>query len=555
MTEKPQDVNDFARMYGPDAVRAGFDHGTSSAGGKDGAATSNAGDAWPKLERSLISEDRPPAPPFDWDAVPPVSVEWIKGTASDCGAPVDYVFAVLVAVASAVIGNVLRVSPGIGWVEQLHLWFALVGPPSSNKTPALTPFKAVCNEIENDEKGAHDDAMLRYTEKKEAAAVALQQWQNQVKAAVKEGETPPPIPSEAREPDKPIPPRIMIADASTEKIGDLLAGNHRGLVLVRSELSGWLGQFDRYGGKGADRAFYLEAWDGGSHVIDRVKFGATPLHVPYASLAIVGNLQPDHLRDVFSGIDDGLAARLFYIWPEPIPPQPLKQSSDHDRARQLREAFARLRGLKWGRDGQGNSVPVVLRLETAALDVLQAVRNEVFEANQVDGAGVMAGWRGKNPGRLLRLALVFEMLEWSLAEDRDHPGLVSLDMVERAADYLDYADAMMKRAVAGLALTDAQRDAAQLARHIVRVGPKAFLSHLDEKARQAISTDEDAAQKAVLNERKIYRAEGFRALRHEGRRQRAFAELVSAGWMRPASPSNSIRPRGDWSLNPAIWRT
>src|SRR6266436_9243309 len=140
-----------------------------------------------------------------------------------------------------------------------------------------------------------------------------------------------------------------------------------------ASFSGWLGQFDRYGGAGADRAFYLESWDGGSHVIDRVKFGGVPLRIPYASLAIVGSLQPDHLRKVFEGINDGLAARFIYVWPSPVPPQRPDRAGAEDRIKTLQSAFAKLRRLNWGRDDVGDPVPIILRLEEPALKILDRV--------------------------------------------------------------------------------------------------------------------------------------------------------------------------------------
>jgi hypothetical protein len=502
-------------------------------------AGNDAGDAWPEPDRSLLNDDRPPAPAFDWDAVPLVWVDWIKGTAADCGAPVDYVAAALFGVASSIIGNARRVSPWPGWVEQPHLWFALVGFPSTNKTIALAPLKTACNEIEKSEQGAHHEAMRRYLEKKERAKAVREQWQGDVKKALKDKAEPPPIPTDARGPDEPVPPRSMIADATTEEAGRLLAGNHRGLALVRSELAGWLGQLDRYGGEGADRAFYLEAWDGGSHVMDRVKFNGVPLRIPYTSLAIVGNLQPDHLRGVFSGIDDGLAARFLYIWPEPIAPKRPHQTGAGERAKRLREAFARMRGLDWGRDNQRNPVPVILHLEEEALAVLDGVRLEIFEANQADGSGVMGGWRGKNSGRLLRLALVFEMLQWAWDGDGDPPNVISLEMLRRAADYIDYATAMMKRCLAGLALTAAQCEAANLARYLIRSGREHFVL--------------EGVGQPLLNERKNYQTAGFHALRDKDHRRGAFDELKDAGWVRPAASSTGGRRRGDWLLNPRIW--
>jgi putative DNA primase/helicase len=366
-----------------------------------------------------------------------------------------------------------------------------------------------------------------YAEKKEAAGAAWRQWQSEVKQAVANGETLPSMPKDAQELEEPNAPRVMIADASTEEVAKLLARNHHGLVLVRSELSGWLGQFDRYGGAGADRAFYLETWDGGSHVIDRVKFNGVPLRVPYASLAIVGSLQPDHLRKVFDGINDGLAARFIYVWPTPVPPQRPDRLGAEGRIRTLRDAFAKLRRLNWDCDDSGDPVPMILRLEESALKILDKVREEAFEANQTRGAGLMTGWRGKNPGRLLRLALVFELLQWAVVGDTE-PMSISAEMTARAADFLDYSTSMMGHVFRDLLVTDADRDVASLARLI------------------------KASSATLLNEREIYQKEGFHRLRDKKHRENVFAKLVEAGWIRRADAPTGGRPRGDWNVNPKV---
>jgi hypothetical protein len=77
--------------------------------------------------------------------------------------------------------------------------------------------------------------------------------------------------------------------------------------------------------------------------------------------------------------------------------------------------------------------------------------------------GLAAGWHGKNPGRLLRLALDFEHLTWAACDDGvPEPASVSADTMARAGGFLDYAAAMFERVAAGLAVTQAQADAAQI---------------------------------------------------------------------------------------------
>src|SRR5262249_18801557 len=120
----------------------------SNAGQKSSDAN---GQSWPDPDLYLVSDDRMPAPAFDWQTVPPGWESWLRGISEDTGAPVDYVFANLLGVASGIIGNARRASPWLGWVEQPHLWVANVGNPSSAKTPALGPFKAAIAELERAE--------------------------------------------------------------------------------------------------------------------------------------------------------------------------------------------------------------------------------------------------------------------------------------------------------------------------------------------------------------------------------------------------------------------
>ena len=55
--------------------------------------------------------------------------------------------------------------------------------------------------------------------------------------------------------DRPLMPRVMAIDETTAELQHLLSGQPRGLLYMRDELAGWLGNLDRYGGHGADRAF------------------------------------------------------------------------------------------------------------------------------------------------------------------------------------------------------------------------------------------------------------------------------------------------------------
>ena len=85
---------------------------------------------------------------------------------------------------------------------------------------------------------------------------------------------------------------------------------------------------------------------------DRVKYRGQPVRIPRTALAIPGGMQPDRLRGALAGADDGLAARLAYVWPDPAPILSLAneaQAEAHARCDQLTAGARRLYGLAMDR--------------------------------------------------------------------------------------------------------------------------------------------------------------------------------------------------------------
>jgi hypothetical protein len=132
-----------------------------------------------------------------------------------------------------------------------------------------------------------DDALRRHETDKQAAKAKREAWEVEVKAAVKSGESPPAMPGDAETPDPPVRPRVRVADATVEALAALAASLPRGLLLVRDELAGWFGGFDRYGAGGSDRAFAIEMYGGRSYVVDRVKH-AEPRRIRHLSIGVLG---------------------------------------------------------------------------------------------------------------------------------------------------------------------------------------------------------------------------------------------------------------------------
>ncbi len=479
---------------------------------------------WGEPDMSVLNPRRRP-PAFPASLFGPYWADWIQRQAEGKSAPMDYVGMTLLVTASALIGNAVRVSPWDGWQEPAHLWAALVGSPSSGKSPAMDPVMEIIGELEAERAEAFRDLKAEYDAAALAAKFAREEWETALKASVKNGTPPPAMPDAAREPLRPERPRIRIGDATTEAIMNVLVHQPKGVLMLRDELAGWLGGFNRYsGGEGGDRALWLEAWNGRSFVVDRVKTGE-PLTIPHLSVAVLGGIQPDRLSaTLLKGVDDGLTARFLFVWPEPAP---LARPKGIPQGAEARHVLKALYGLEMASDAHGNPVPRVVSLTDEAAALFEpwwiAQRDDEPE-------GPLASWWGKLPGICLRLAVTLQGLRDALeiAPLRE----VSGDAIQAAIMMIDdYFKPMAERAYGDAALSPADRNAAALAKWLQRTKPD------------------------KINLRDLQRGGGIPALKDRDALKGAVDVLVEAGWLKPA-PSRAGgtqgRQRVDYEVNPVI---
>lgn len=485
---------------------------------------------WPMPDMTLATAQAAPAPALPLGNVFPGGwAEWVSEAAEAAGAPPDYVAGALLSAGGSLIGNARWANPWGEWREPPALKVALIGRPSSNKSPGLDALVGPLNELEAAENADHAERRREWQTLATAAALRREAWQRDVKDAVKAGHAPPRMPAEAEEPTAPQRRRLVSTDPTVEKAARLSAANPRGLLLVRDELAGWMAGMDRYGagGGGSDRAFWLQAYGGRPWTPDRVKDGDTEVSVPHLLWGIVGGIQPDRLAStLLTGDDDGLAARFLYAWPEPRKPVRPRPTPGLARGRAW---MARLRALPWQ-----PPEPVVLPFTEGARAALQDWREQA--AGMEDGAaGLFLSWLGKLPGFAVRLALVLEHLAWAAEpEGREPPEAVGEVALLRAVLFLDeYAVPMARRAFGEAALPQAERDARQLARWLLKQHPRP----------------------EVVNVRVLRRMAGGPGIAGAPRLRAALDELAALGWVRPAPAregETAGRARDDWAINPAL---
>ena len=427
----------------------------------------------PLPDTSLLSPERPPAPIMadaDFDTVFGRWASWIREAAECKNAPSDYVAAPLLSIAGATIGNSRWVSPWSGWEEPPVIWAALVGLPSSGKSPALS---AVLGPLREHEKMLRSEFERRHSDwadKDEIAKLAETSWRKAAQKAIDDGEAPPDKPANARREPEPKRDRIRITDATVERVADILADSWRGLVLCRDELSGWLGNMSRYS-NGSDRPFWLEAYGGGSYEVDR-KSSPAPIRVDHCSVGVVGGIQPDKLDSLLVGQtdDDGLLARMWVVWPSARPLSRPSISLDIDTPRR---AIERLHGLSPIEDKNGERRPFFVHFTDEAQQALHEFRVQCQNwESQADG--LMVSHIGKLPGMAVRLACVLAHLDWAAGpEGAPSPDEIDAATFGRAGHFVgEYLRRHAERVYGSASLAPEVRGAMRIARLIAAERPK-----------------------------------------------------------------------------------
>jgi hypothetical protein len=261
-------------------------------------------DAWPEpLDLFGTSLDLG-LPSLPANALPGVIEEFARDEGERLGVEPGAIALACLVVAASCIHDGFTIQPkrnDTSYVESARLWGMLAGDPGTKKTPimkaAVAPLGALATRWFNAGKGAAAAYQL---------AKKIYDAKEKKYAAKPEGE--PPLP-----PEKPPVRRALINDATVEALSEILPDSPGGLLGVFDELAALFGSFDTYKAKGGrDRQDWLELYNGGQHVIDRISRGT--VHVPNWGVSLLGGIQPDKLRKLAPHLsDDGLVQRFLPV--------------------------------------------------------------------------------------------------------------------------------------------------------------------------------------------------------------------------------------------------
>jgi len=228
-----------------------------------------------------------------------------------------------------------------------------------------------------------------------------------------------------REPEKPALGRIYADDTTVERLADILHENRRGLLIIKDELSGWLGAMNQYkqGGKGADRQFWLSAHTNQPVSVDR-KSLEEPVIVARPFVSIVGGIQPEVLPDFGKDRGDGLIDRFIPVYPKPQ----IGRWTDDEISDHVREEYARtissLYKLRHANDEE-DPFPSKVGMTDEAKALFVAEYNRLHDELEAPGFSqrLRPAW-GKLEAYFARFALILAMTRVAELGNQGQVGIV-----------------------------------------------------------------------------------------------------------------------------------
>ena len=482
---------------------AGTGEATPGAGRPDNAAKANAAnpvqpvDLWGKFE----------APPLPLGLLPDVIERFALVQGEVMGADPAGLAGAALAVCAAIIPDRIKIQVKQhtqGWTEEARLWLALIGPPSTKKSPIIREAARPLLKI--------DGRLWR------AYLAAKAKYDALPKAQRKTAPPPPQV-------------RVRLEDTTIEAAQEILKDSPDGVLCLQDELSGWFGAMDKYNirqGGGKDRGFWLQAWNGGSYAYNRIGRGGALIE--NLSVSVLGGIQPDLIRRLAGDTyDDGLLQRLL-----PIVVRPGAAGQDTQTPSIADDYAGLIEQLHTARPPQiGNwnltDTPVALEFDAEAHVIRQQLERKHLELMGIEIINKkLAAQIGKYDGYFARLCVVWHCIENAR---KDLPPFIGEYTAQRVAKFLH--EFLLPHAAAFYA---------------------GILDLADDHDRlSAVAGYILAHQLTLVTNRDIQR--GDRTMRKLTRRDTdaTFEQLEALGWVsRTPGPRPSSPPR--WVVNPECHR-
>ena len=292
-----------------------------------------------------INHILPPVTSITSDMLPEPLYNYAINTAERLSVPIEFVAVPLVVALGSVIGTKVAIMPKRydNWDIVPNLWGAVIGKPSSKKSPSITeamkPIDNLVSKARADyelNKQEHETQKLINDSKAKIAEKELKKLADTLASQTDDDDGTDKVTdddlrkkaafiadSKKQDESIPIPRRHMVGNITMEKLGEIENQNNNGVLQFRDELSGFLASLEK-DSEQEQRAFYLSGFNGtGSEMVDRIGRGS--LFIENHCLSVMGGIQPDkleiYLEQTMRGLgNDGLMQRFqMMVYPDPLP--------------------------------------------------------------------------------------------------------------------------------------------------------------------------------------------------------------------------------------------
>jgi|GEM_PF-137109 len=306
--KRPTDFNDLHVYFGLEEVKSQID-------------------GWPTP--IPFDDELLPVDSFDLSTIPLPLRDYVQDCSERIGCPIEFVAVGIIVSFSSILGAGCAIRPHRidDWTVIPNLWGAVIGIPSSKKSPALNAALLPIAELEKiatknfEEQKQHSEGNKIEKDtreklfKKDMEAAVKNENENEInnikaKLAILGNES-----------SSPILKRYKTNSATVEKLQEILASNPRGILQFNDELMGFLASLEKEGREDS-RAFYLESWNGwtpSKFQTDRITRGETQCN---PCISVLGGIQPSKLRIYLNNVmktigNDGFIQRFqLLVYPD-----------------------------------------------------------------------------------------------------------------------------------------------------------------------------------------------------------------------------------------------
>lgn len=261
----------------------------------------------PSAPESEEIDMRPKPPTVDMSLVPPVLARRATeiGETRGCD-PLIPLFAGMGAVCAAIDAR-CRLEIREDFEVPPILWLMTIGDPSDKKSPGSAPMFKILEQLEAEDSQRYAKDLLDWQGKEAAHASAMKAFLD-FSASPESLLSTDQAPHVPELPPQPVPVRLTINDATSQKMVRLAAERPRGLLCALDEMGNWVKKMtDKSSAE--DRSAWVQGYESRRYTMDRV--GSGNIIAENMAIAIYGNIQPRVYKESLNALStDGLLQRF-----------------------------------------------------------------------------------------------------------------------------------------------------------------------------------------------------------------------------------------------------